>query len=50
MNSSDLLSLAYICRHRAKMKLEMKFYFLVLRDVINAIVHDFGFEDAELYS
>ena len=50
MNSADLLDLARISHHRAKTKLEMKFHYLALRDIINAIVHDFGYEDAELHS
>ena len=50
MNSADLLALAYICRHRAETKLEIKFHYLTLRDIINAIIHDFGFEDEKLYS
>ena len=50
MNSADLLTLAYICRHRAETRLEIKHHYLPLRDIINAIIHDFGFEDAVLYS
>ncbi|KAL4583107.1 hypothetical protein LXL04_007671 [Taraxacum kok-saghyz] len=50
MNSADLITLAYICHHRAETKLEIKFHYLALRDIINAIIYDFGFEDAELYS
>ena len=50
MNSADLLDLASICHHRAETKLEMKYHHLALRDIISAIVHDFGYEDAELHS
>ena len=49
MNSADLHDLAYICHHRAETKLEIKFHYLALRTIINAIIHDFGFEDAELH-
>ena len=50
MNSADILDLAYICRHRAETKLEIKYHHLALRDIINAIMHDSGYEDAELHS
>ena len=50
MSSTDVLDLAYICRHRAETKLEVKFHHLALRDFINGVVHDFGYVDAELHS
>ncbi|KAL4556404.1 hypothetical protein LXL04_039055 [Taraxacum kok-saghyz] len=49
MNSADLLELGHICRQRAETKLEIKFHYLALRDIINAIMHDIGYEDAELH-
>ena len=50
MSSADVLDLAYICRHRAETKLEVKFHHLALWEIINAVVHDFGYVDAELHS
>ena len=49
-NSADVLNLAYICRHRAETKLEVKFHHLAIREFINAVIHDFDYEDAELHS
>ena len=49
MNPADLLVLGRICRHKAETKLEMKIFHLSLRTIINAIVEDFGYEDAELH-
>ena len=50
MNPADLLDLGLICRNRAETKLGMKFHFLTLRTMINAIIYNFGYEDAELHS
>ena len=50
MSSADVLDLAYICRHRAETNLEVKFHHLALREFINAVIHDFGYGDAELHS
>ena len=49
MNPADLLDLGRICRHKAETKLEMKFHHIALRDILNAIVYDFGYKDAELH-
>ena len=50
MNPANILDLAYICHHRAETKLEVKFHHLALREFINSVIHDFGYEDVELHS
>ena len=50
MNPAEILDLAYICRHRSETKLEVKYHHLALREFISSIIHDFGYEDADLHS
>ena len=49
MNHADLLVLGRICRHKAETKREITIHHLTLCTIINAIVEDFGYEDAELH-